>query len=53
LDLKYLEWIQQGKKAAVEAALLEAEKNDPFANEESPFDQRNTSEESKAEQNDR
>ena len=44
LDLKYLEWIQEGKKRAEAAARLEAEKNDPFADEPNPFDQQETKE---------
>ena len=53
LNLKYLDWIKGGKKAAEEAARLEAEKNEPSGEEENPFDQRETNGDNKSEQIDR
>ena len=53
LDLKYLEWVREGRTAEEEAARLDAEKNDPFAETENPFDQRKTKGDSKSEQIDR
>jgi hypothetical protein len=49
MDLKYLEWIQEGKKAAEEAARLEGEKNNPFAEDSDPYRQQKTQEDNKAE----